>query len=191
VTISDTSSFQVVANFAEADMASMKVGDTAVFSFPALKQDAGAGPVTGKVTAIAQNATTSNNVVSYPVTVSIDNPASTLRLGQSANISVTTATADNALLVPTLAITTAGNQQTVMVVKNGQASSVTVKTGISSNGRTEVLSGLGEGDQIELPAVSATVDNAAPSGGQGPGRFGATGGAGGFGGAAGAGGGRG
>src|SRR5207244_13416525 len=110
----------------------------------------------------------------------------TLRMGQSANLSVTTATADSDLLVPTLAITTAGNRQTVTVVKNGQSSSVAVKTGISSNGRTEVLSGLSEGDQIELPAISATVDNGTtPTGGQG----GTRGGFGGFGGAGGAGGG--
>ena len=75
----------------------MKVGDDAVFTFPALKPDtsgtAGTAPVTGKITAIAQTATTTNNVVSYPVTVSITNPPAGLRLGQSANISVTTATA--------------------------------------------------------------------------------------------------
>ena len=189
VTISDTKNLQVIANFAEADVASIKVGDSAEFNFPALKQDAGAGPVTGKVTAIGENAATSNNVVSYPVTVSITNPPPTLRLGQSANISVTTATADSALLVPTLAVTTAGNRQTVKVVKNGQTSTVEVKTGISSNGRTEVLSGVAEGDQIELPSIPATVETGGiSSGGQGSGRFG---GAGGFGGAAGAGAGRG
>lgn len=191
VTISDTKNLQVVANFAEADIASMKVGDTAVFTFPALKQDATASPVAGKVMAIAQNATTSNNVVSYPVTVSINNPPAELRLGQSASLSVTTATSDNALLVPTLAVTSSGNRQTVTVLKNGQPSTVAIKTGISANGRTEVLSGVGEGDQIELPAISTTVDSGTTStGGQGTNR-GGFGGAGGFGGTGGAGGGTG
>lgn len=74
ITISDTAHLQVVANFAESDIAAMKTGDSATFTFPALKTDPSAAPVTGTITAIAQNATTTNNVVSYPVTISIKNP---------------------------------------------------------------------------------------------------------------------
>jgi multidrug efflux pump subunit AcrA (membrane-fusion protein) len=157
VTISDTAHLQVVAGFAESDVTSMKPDQAAQFTFPALPQDA-AAPVTGKVVSIAQTSTTTNGVVTYPVTVSIDNPPAGLRLGQSANISVTTATADSALVVPSLAVTTSGTRQTVNVVKGGTTTAVQVTTGISANGRTQVLSGLAEGDQIQLPAVSGTLD---------------------------------
>ncbi|WP_423182913.1 efflux RND transporter periplasmic adaptor subunit [Arthrobacter sp. NyZ413] len=190
ITISDTAHLQVVANFAESDIAAMKVGDAATFTFPALKTDASAAPVTGTIAAIAQNATTTNNVVSYPVTISITNPPAALRLGQSANISVTTATAKNALNVPSLAITTTGTKQTVNVLKNGTSTPVTITTGITDNGRTQVLTGLSAGDQIELPAVSSTLDTSTTTGRTGTGFGGGTGGgAGGFGGAGGAGGG--
>ncbi|MBT8160938.1 MULTISPECIES: efflux RND transporter periplasmic adaptor subunit [Arthrobacter] len=190
ITISDTAHLQVVANFAESDIAAMKVGDAATFTFPALKTDASAAPVTGTIAAIAQNATTTNNVVSYPVTISITNPPAALRLGQSANISVTTATAKNALNVPSLAITTTGTKQTVNVLKNGTSTPVTITTGITDNGRTQVLTGLSAGDQIELPVVSSTLDTSTTTGRTGTGFGGGTGGgAGGFGGAGGAGGG--
>lgn len=158
VTISDTAHLQVVAGFSESDVASMKPDQTAEFIFPALPQDPAAAPVTGKVVSIAQTSSTTNGVVTYPVTVSIANPPATLRLGQSANISVTTATADNALVVPGLAITTTGNRQTVNVVKNGTPTPVTVTTGVSANGRTQILTGVSDGDQIELPAISSTLD---------------------------------
>ncbi|HSU45654.1 MAG TPA: HlyD family efflux transporter periplasmic adaptor subunit [Arthrobacter sp.] len=188
ITISDTAHLQVIANFAESDIAAMKAGDSAAFTFPALKADPSAAPVTGTITAIAQNATTTNNVVSYPVTISISNPPAELRLGQSANISVTTATAKNALAVPSLAITTTGTKQTVNVLKSGTATPVTITTGITDNGRTQVLTGLSTGDQIELPAISSTLDTSGTTGRTGTGGFG---GAGGFSGAGGAGGTRG
>ena len=166
VTISDTGHLQVVAGFSESDVTSMKPDQTAQFTFPALAQDPAAAPVTGKVVSIAQTASTTNGVVTYPVTVSIANPPAGLKLGQSANISVTTATADDALVVPSLAITTAGNRQTVNVLKNGTPTPVTVTTGISANGRTQVLTGLAEGDQVELPAISSTLDTGStPTGG--------------------------
>jgi len=188
ITISDTAHLQVIASFAESDIAAMKAGDSAAFTFPALKADPSAAPVTGTITAIAQNATTTNNVVSYPVTISISNPPAELRLGQSANISVTTATAKNALAVPSLAITTTGTKQTVNVLKSGTATPVTITTGITDNGRTQVLTGLSTGDQIELPAISSTLDTSGTTGRTGTGGFG---GAGGFSGAGGAGGTRG
>ncbi|MET3811103.1 HlyD family efflux transporter periplasmic adaptor subunit [Arthrobacter sp. UYEF3] len=163
VTISDTGHLQVVAGFSESDIATMKPDQTAQFVFPALSQDTNATPVTGKVISIAQTSSTTNGVVSYPVIVSIANPPSTLRLGQSANISVTTAVADNALLVPSLAVTTSGGRQSVSVLKNGTSTAARVTTGITANGRTQVLTGLSEGDQIELPAISSTVDGSTGS----------------------------
>ncbi len=188
ITISDTAHLQVIANFAESEIAAMKTGDTATFTFPALKTDPSAAPVTGTITTIAQNAVTTNNVVSYPVTISIKNPPAVLRLGQSANISVTTATAKNALTVPTLAITTTGSRQTVNVLKDGTSTPVTITTGITDNGRTQVLTGLSAGDQVELPVISSTLDTGT-TGRTGAGGFGGGGfGGGGFGGGGGGGG---
>ena len=164
VTISDTAHLQVVAGFSESDVASMKTDQPARFTFPALTQDATAAPVTGKVVSIAQTSSTTNGVVTYPVTVSIDNPPAALRLGQSASITVTTATADNALVVPGLAVTTSGTRQTVNVVKDGTTTAKQVTTGISADGRTQVLTGLSEGDQIQLPAIPATLDTGTGTG---------------------------
>lgn len=169
VTISDTAHLQVVAGFSESDIANMKPDQAAQFTFPALTQDASATTVTGKVVSIAQTATTSNGVVTYPVTVSIANPPATLRLGQSANIAVTTAAAENALVVPSLAVTTSGTRQSVNVIKNGTTTQARVTTGITANGKTQVITGLSEGDQIELPAISSTLDSGTSTTGSGVG----------------------
>ena len=180
VTISDTTHLQVVAGFSESDIAAMKPEQTAQFVFPALNaqgnaQPATAAPVTGKVVSIAQTSSTTNGVVTYPVTVSIANPPAGLRLGQSANITVTTAVADNALLVPSLAVTTSGDRQTVNVTRNGVTTPTKVTTGITANGRTQILTGLSEGDQIELPAISNTLDSGTGTTQQGGAGFGGAG----------------
>jgi multidrug efflux pump subunit AcrA (membrane-fusion protein) len=180
VTLTDTAHLQVVAGFSESDVATMKVGQTATFTFPAIKADANAAPVTGSVTAIAATSTTTSGVVTYAVTVSMANPPAAVRLGESANISVTTATADNALIVPSLAITTAGNRQTVTVERNGAEQTVAVTTGITANGRTQVLTGLNDGDQVVLPSVTTSTDTGTSGTQGGRGIFG--GGGGGFGG---------
>jgi hypothetical protein len=78
-------------------------------------------------------------------------------------------------VVPSLAVTTSGTRQTVNVVKDGTTTAKQVTTGISANGRTQVLTGLSEGDQIELPAISATLQTGTGStagGGFGGGAFG-------------------
>ncbi|WP_394940437.1 efflux RND transporter periplasmic adaptor subunit [Psychromicrobium sp. YIM B11713] len=165
ITISDTAHLQVTANFAESDVAALKVGDSASFSFPALKLD-GKTAITGKVTAIAATASTTNNVVSYPVTVAINNPPSGLKLGQSANIGVTTATAAQALSIPTLAISSSGGKQTVQLESAGSDKTVTVTTGITAGGNSQILSGLQEGDRVVLPAITSSTDGSTtPTGG--------------------------
>lgn len=163
VTLTDAGHLQVTAAFSESDVAAMKAGQAATLTFPALKPDAGAPAVTGTVTSIAATSTTTNGVVTYAVTVSIANPPAAVRLGESATVAVTTASADNALVVPTLAITTTGTRQSVTVQRNGADTPVAVTTGVTSNGRTQVLTGVNEGDAIVLPSVSGTTDTSSQS----------------------------
>ena len=189
VTLTDTGHLQVVAGFSESDVANMKVGQAATFTFPAIKAAANAPAVTGTVTAIAATSTTTNGVVTYPVTVSIADPPAAVRLGESADILVTTATAEGALVVPSLAIASTGGRETVTVERNGSEQTVAITTGIAANGRTEVDSGLNEGDQIVLPSVTTSTDTST-QGNTNRGLLGGSGlgGAGGFGGGSGNGG---
>ncbi|MDP5228341.1 MULTISPECIES: HlyD family efflux transporter periplasmic adaptor subunit [Arthrobacter] len=190
VTLSDTGHLQVAAAFSEADVASIKAGQSATFTFPALTASGGTAsqtPVNGKVESIAASAVITNGVVTYSVTIGIDNPPSALRLGQSATVSVQTASVDNALVVPTLAITSTGTRQTVTVDRDGSQQTVAITTGITANGRTQVLTGLNEGDSIVLPSVTTPLTTTTQNGRTGTGGFGGGGGTGGFGGGAGGG----
>jgi macrolide-specific efflux system membrane fusion protein len=178
----------ITTNVAEADLSSVSVGQAATVTFPALTGVTAAA----KVTAIAPTGTTSNSIVTYPTTIKLDSVPAGLRLGQTANVSITTkSSASDALYVPAAAITTLNGVSTVKVVKNDKTSTVTVKLGIVGDQGTQITSGLKAGETIVIGTVSTTPTTTGTTGGTGTaGGFGGAGGAGGgFGGAGGAGGG--
>ena len=100
--------------------------------------------------AIDLASTVNNNVVEYGVTVTLDDPSSDLRLGQTASVSITVGGKDNVLFVPSSAITKVGNFSTVVVRKDDQDTTTQVATGLVGDNGTEITSGLSEGDVVVL-----------------------------------------
>jgi len=91
---------QIDTSFAEADIGNIKVGQTAKFSvdaFPNLNFE-------GAVKQIRLNPTTTSNVVSYNVVVSVDNPEQILLPGMTAYVNIVFAKHDNVMLVPNAAL---------------------------------------------------------------------------------------
>jgi macrolide-specific efflux system membrane fusion protein len=173
---------EVDTDFAEADATKLKVGMPAAITWNALT----GATATGKVASIDPTATTSDNVVSYGVVVKLTSLPTGVRIGQSTNVVVTTATAANVLSVASSAVTTVGTRSTVTIV--GQTLPTVVTIGVVGNQYTEIKSGLKAGQEVKLPAVntSGTTTNTNPFAGGGGGLFGG-GAGGGFGGAGGGG----
>lgn len=167
----------VTANIAEADIASVTVGQVAKVTFPAMTGVSAAA----KVTAIAPTATSSNSIVTYATTITLDSIPTGLRLGQTASVAITTKTsAADALYVPSAAITTANGVSTVKVVDPSDASkttTVTVTLGVVGTTGTEIKSGLKAGQTIVLGSVAANTGTG--TGGTGTNGTGRTGGFGG------------
>jgi macrolide-specific efflux system membrane fusion protein len=180
VTIADTSSYVVSADVAESDVANLKTGQTATVTFPAVSGVSGQGTVT----AVAPVGTTSSNVVTFPVTVTLAALPDGIRLGQTAQVSVTTASASNVLEVPSAAVHSAtGGTHTVTVLGTGDARTVTtVEIGVVGDTTTQITSGLKEGDKV-LVSVDSAISGTTSGTGTGTGGFGGAGfGGGGFGG---------
>lgn len=155
VTIADTSKMTVPAAIAEADIASVSVGQAATITFPAVP----GVTATAKVTAIAPVGSASNSIVTYPTTITLDSIPAGVRLGQTANVSITTKSSPaNALYVPAAAITTANGRSTVKVVgESGTVTSKQVTLGVAGTQGTQITSGLKAGETIVLGTVSATT----------------------------------
>lgn len=82
--------------------------------------------------------------------VILDLPAADARMmpGQTCKVSVTTAEKEAALTVPAVAVTADGEMKFVKVWADGAPAKREVKTGATSGGRTEILSGLAEGEKV-------------------------------------------
>ncbi|MDH4215903.1 MAG: efflux RND transporter periplasmic adaptor subunit, partial [Gallionella sp.] len=96
----DLSKMQIDANFAEADIGGIRVGQAVRFTV-----DAFAGRnFQGEVKLIRLNPTTVSNVVTYDVVINVDNPEQILLPGMTAYVSIAVAERKDVLLVPNAAL---------------------------------------------------------------------------------------
>lgn len=160
VTIANLSQLAVTANIAEADAAKIKLGQTATVTFPATNQTA-----TGSVTQITPQSTVTNNVVLYPVQVSLDTAPPGVGVGSTASLTIAAASATDVLSAPNLAITSLGNRHTVTVRRGGTDTVVPVDVGLQGDTTTEITSGVDSGDVLVLPSTGGTTPGSTtPSG---------------------------
>jgi multidrug efflux pump subunit AcrA (membrane-fusion protein) len=103
IQIVDTSSLQIVAAVNETDIGKVAVNNTAQFSINAY----GNQQFAGTVSAIAPQGQTVSNVVTYPVTINVDmNSIKGLNVlpSMTANVTITTQSRSNVLLIPVSAV---------------------------------------------------------------------------------------
>ena len=96
----DLSEMRIDSSFAEADIGKIKVGQKVRFTVDAFPDR----NFTGEVQQIRMNATTTQNVVTYNVRVSLENPEHILLPGMTAYVNIGVAQRKDALLVPNAAL---------------------------------------------------------------------------------------
>jgi multidrug efflux pump subunit AcrA (membrane-fusion protein) len=105
--------------------------------------------LSGKVVQIDPAGTISNRLVRYAALIAFDQVPDGLLFGQSANVAVITASADNVLYVPSTAVANrTGTNGTVTVRVNGTNVRRTVEIGLRGDVDTEIRNGLAEGDEV-------------------------------------------
>lgn len=172
----DLRQMQIDSSFAEADIGRIKEGQSVNFSVDAFPDRV----FQGTVKQVRLNATTTSNVVTYDVVVTVENPEEILAPGMTAYVNVVLAQRQNALLVPNAALRykptslktkpigtdakgTALTQHkekkekktsTVYMLENGLPKPIEVKVGITDNRLSEIVSDeLHAGDQIIVEEV--------------------------------------
>jgi len=110
----------------------------------------------GRVTQISPLGVEKDNVTSFEVKVSIDNPGQELKANMTANAEIVLEEHPNALLIPEAAVTYDAKKAASVSVadagaKNGRRK-VPIKVGIGNGTRIEVLEGLKAGDKLILPS---------------------------------------
>jgi len=203
LTIIDSASIKVKVAVDEMDIDKVVIGQKTQIKFDAVSDQT----YEGTVESIAQTGTSSNNVTTYDVVVTVTNP-SNIKVGMNANVTILIASKDDALTVPTEALVSKDGNEYVMVAnsastsdsssnktntstssKSGQASRtggaysgggqlVQVKTGLQNENFVEILDGLTEGENVLITLPkTSTTTSTANKSSFGGSSFGGAGGA--------------
>lgn len=105
----DLKDMRVIANVDEADIGGVKVGQRVTFTVDAYPNDT----FEGAVTQVRQEATTTNNVVTYEVVISAPNQDLKLKPGLTANVNIYTEEIKNVLSVSSKALRYTPEKETV------------------------------------------------------------------------------
>ena len=148
-----TSSLPIVSvSLAEIDIPKVEIGAKATLTFDAFPDKT----YTGKVFSINTTGSVSSGVTSYPTTIILDteNPKIYANMSATANIIITSK--DNVLYVPTSVVVQQNGANTVRKLVNGRLQYIPVETGLATDARIEIVSGVNEGDKVVTAVVSAS-----------------------------------
>lgn len=155
----DLTNMQVVANVDEADIGDVKEGERVTFTVDAYPDDT----FEGEVKQVRQEATTSNNVVTYEVVISAPNADLKLKPGLTANVTIYTAERKGVLSVPSKALRFTPQKETVGKMKIVDAANAKnkvwtiegnsivahkVNIGMTDGTNTQIVGGIAEGTKV-------------------------------------------
>jgi HlyD family secretion protein len=149
IVLSDIDQLQVVAPFNESDAAAIRPEQHVDVTFDALPDL----KTSGSVVSVAPAGTAISGVVSYYVTVALDEDDASLKDGLTANVAVLTDERDDVLTVPSAAVRKVNGHSAVTVIEGDTSRTVTFDAGVVGLDRTEVVSGLREGQQVAIPVA--------------------------------------
>jgi multidrug efflux pump subunit AcrA (membrane-fusion protein) len=105
----------------------------------------------GTVVSVAPAGSNISSVINYYVTVVLNETDPRLKGGQTAQARVITNEVEDVLTVPNSAVRKRGDQSTVTIIDaNGTQQQVRFQAGLIGDDRTQVISGLREGQQVVL-----------------------------------------
>lgn len=155
----DLTNMQVVADVDEADIGDVKEGERVSFTVDAYPDDT----FEGEVKQVRQEATTTNNVVTYEVVISAPNADLKLKPGLTANVTIYTAERKGVLSVPSKALRFTPQKETVGKMKIVDATNAKnkvwtiegnsivahkVNIGMTDGTNTQIVGGIAEGTKV-------------------------------------------
>jgi HlyD family secretion protein len=166
----DLTNMQVVADVDEADIGDVKVGERVTFTVDAYPDNT----FSGTVKQVRQEATTTNNVVTYSVVISAPNADLKLKPGLTATVTIYTQENKGVLSVPSKALRFTPEKETVggmkikdianaknkvWTIEGNTVVAHRVNIGMTDGSHTQILSGISRGAKVITGISSATPDD--------------------------------
>jgi HlyD family secretion protein len=150
MTIGDTSQVYVKGKVDEADIGRVYMGQPSRIKVESFKDKT----FNGKVTKISPMGVEKDNVTTFEVRVSIDNPGGELKAEMTANAEIILDEHKNVLQIPEGSILYDKDRNASVEIPDAKGKDgkkkMAINIGISNGAKTEVLKGLKEGDQVIL-----------------------------------------
>ena len=150
MTLGDTSEVYVKGKVDESDIGKVYLGQRARIKVESFKDKT----FDGKVTKISPMGVEKDNVTTFEVRVSIQNPGGELKAEMTANAEIILEEHKNVLQIPEGAILYDKDKKASVEIPNPKGKDgkdkIAVNIGISNGAKTEVLSGLKEGQEVVL-----------------------------------------
>jgi HlyD family secretion protein len=150
MTLGDTSEVYVKGKVDESDIGKVYLGQPARIKVESFKDKT----FNGKVTKISPMGVEKDNVTTFEVRVSINNPGGELKAEMTANAEIILEEHKNVLQIPEGAIIYDKDKKASVEIPDPKAKDgkkkLAVNIGISNGAKTELLSGMKEGDQVVL-----------------------------------------
>lgn len=148
----DLTKMQIETNVSEADIGNVSVGQEADYTLDGYPDET----FKGYVNQVRLSSTTTSNVVTYTVVITVDNKDLKLKPGMTANVSIVVNKKEDILTVinPALKFTPVGTNvkydtQGIWVLKNNVPERITIETGIADDMKTEIITDeLKENDMV-------------------------------------------
>ena len=160
----DLTRMQVIANVSESDIGGVTEGKSADFRVDAYPREFFHGIVTQ-----VRNAPVSiQNVVTYDVIISVDNPELKLKPGMTANITIVTARNEDALRAPNAALrfrmpgvpVDRKTPQLWVLETTGRVRAAPITTGIADSLYTEIVAGEAREGDAAIVGIATAEDSA-------------------------------
>ena len=139
----DLTQMQIETSVSEADIGKVKVGQVAKYTLDGYQDKT----FEGKVTQVRLASTTTNNVVTYTVIISVDNSEGFVIPGMTANVSIITSDVKDALCVPNQALkfspadnTKKYEKQGVWIQTKTGLQRYDVELGVFDDNKTQIIS---------------------------------------------------
>jgi HlyD family secretion protein len=150
MTLGDTSEVYVKGKVDESDIGKVYMAQPARIKVESFKDKT----FTGKVTKISPMGVEKDNVTTFEVRVSINNPGGELKAAMTANAEIILEEHKNVLMIPEGAVIYDKDKKSFVEIPDQNAKDgkkkIAVNLGISNGAKAEVLGGMKEGDQVVL-----------------------------------------
>lgn len=146
--IADLSHMVVKAKINEVNIPRVSVGQSVDIRLDALPGQL----FKGRVRAIATQGVKENNLVTYEVSIDIENSHSALKPMLTANIDIETKRLDDVLTIPLEVLRVEGGDDVVEVMSDGQPQTRKVRVAFRTDTQAIITKGLQEHDQVVIPS---------------------------------------